>query len=186
VPPMNRVVRGALLGSAFLLAACGAGPAAPTIPTETSVDATPTAAPATATIVPTPSALASEAATAFTTDDVAIAKVIKDSADAAVAPLGKVATMSLEKQLALFQPAIPWIKDQVGQVQKLSPSGCTEEAVGLFKEGMRRYQNLAQDFLDWREWGAAGLPYTLSVPKRVAKLLSDAVVALEAHCPLPA
>ena len=183
--PMHRLPRAALLGAAFVLAACAAGPGAPTTPTETSVAATPTAAP-TATPAPTPTALASEAATAFTTDDVAIAKIIQDSADAAVGPLGKVASMSLDKQLALFQPAIPWIKDQVGQVQKLSPSGCTEEAVGLFKEGMRRYQNLAQDFLDWREWGAAGLPYTLSVPKRVAKLLSDAVVALGAHCPLPA
>ena len=171
---------------AFLVAACAAGPGAPTAATSTSAAATPTAAAATSTPAPTQTAAASEAPTAFTTDDVAIAKVIKDSADAAVAPLGKVASMSLEKQLALFQPAIPWIKDQVGQVQKLSPSACTADAVKLFKEGMRRYQNLAQDFLDWREWGAAGLPYTLSVPKRVAKLLSDAVVALEAHCPLPA
>ena len=184
--PMNRVLRGAALAAAFLLAACGAGPAAPTAPVSTSELATPTTVPATATPAPTPTALASEAATTYTTDDVAIAKIIKDSADAAVPPLGKVATMSLEKQLALFQPAIPWIKDQVGQVQALSPSACTADAVGLFKEGMRRYQNLAQDFLDWREWGAAGLPYTLSVPKRVAKLLSDAVVALEAHCPMPA
>ena len=184
--PMHRLARGALLGAALLLAACSGGPGAPTGPIETSAGATPTAVPATASPAPTPSALASEAAAAFTTDDVAIAKIIKDSADTAIAPLGKVASMSLDKQLALFQPAIPWIKAQVGQVQKLSPSACTEEAVGLFKEGMRRYQNLAQDFLDWREWGAAGLPYTLSVPKRVAKLLSDAVVALEAHCPMPA
>ena len=183
---MNRVPRVAPLAVSFLVAACAAGPGAPTAATPTSAAVTQTAVPATPAAAPTATAAASEATTSFTTDDVAIAKIIRDSADAAVGPLGKVASMSLEKQLALFQPAIPWIKDQVGQVQKLSPSACTEEAVGIFKEGMRRYQNLAQDFLDWREWGAAGLPYTLAVPKRVAKLLSDAVVALDAHCPLPA
>ena len=130
--------------------------------------------------------VASEAAGTFTTDDVAIAKIIKDSAADAIPKLGTVASLSLEKQTALFLPARAWIQALLDLDAQLSPSSCTKDAVDVFNDAMARYRNLAQDFLDWREWGAAGLPYTLSVPKRIATLLGDAVTALEAHCPLPA
>jgi hypothetical protein len=176
----------AVIGAALLVAACGAGPGPPAGATATAATATPTAVPATATPVPTPTTLPSEAAAAFTTDDTAIAKIIKDSADEAVPKLETVSKMSLEQQAALFLPVRMWITVQLDHVAALTPSGCTTDAVHLFKDGMARYKTIAQDFLDWREWGAAGLPYTLSEPKRAAKLLTDAVAALETHCPLPA
>jgi len=94
----------------------------------------------------------------FTTDDVAIAKIIKDSAADAIPKLGTVASLSLEKQTALFMPARAWIQAQLDHVAGLSPSSCTKDAVDVFNDAMGRYRNLAQDFLDWREWGAAGLP----------------------------
>jgi len=175
-----------VMGTALLLAACGAGPGAPTDAAPASAAATTTAVPATATPVPTPTVLPSEGPGTFTTDDVAIAKIIRDSADEAVPKLETVAKMSLDEQAALFLPVRMWITVQLEHVAALSPSGCTSDAVHLFNDGMTRYKNIAQDFLDWREWGAAGLPYTLSQPKRAAKLLTDAVTALEAHCPLPA
>ena len=182
---MNRLLRAALLGAAFLVAACGAGPGAPTATTLVSPIATPTAVPPTATPVPTPTTLPSEGPGTFTTDDEAIAKFIKGSAAEAIPKLGTVASLSLEKQTALVLPVRSWIQAQLDHVAALSPSSCTKDAVDVFMVGMGRHRNLAQDFLDWREWGAAGLPYTLSVPKRVAQLLGDAVTALEAHCPIP-
>ena len=174
------------VGAAMLVAACGAAPGASTGAGATSAVATPTAVPATASPLPSPTTLPSEAALTFTTDDEAIAKVVKDSAAEAIPKLGTVARLSLEAQTTLFIPVPGWINAQLGQVARLSPSTCTTDAVKLFKDAMGRYKNHAQDFLDWREWGAAGLPYTLAVPKHVAKLLGDAVTALEAHCPLPA
>jgi hypothetical protein len=93
-----------------------------------------------------------------TTDDEAIAKIIKESAADAIPKLGTVASLSLEKQTALFMPARSWIQAQLDDVAQLSPSSCTKDAVDVFNDGMARYRNLAQDFLDWREWGAAGLP----------------------------
>jgi hypothetical protein len=175
-----------VIGAAFLMAACGAGPGAPTGTTASAPVATPTIVPATATPVPTPTTLPSETPGTFTTDDVAIAKIVKDSAAEAIPKLETVAKLSLEQQTALFLPVRMWITVQLEHVAALSPSGCTKDAVDLFNDGMGRYRNIAQDFLDWREWGAAGLPYTLSEPKRAAKLLGDAVTALGAHCPLPA
>jgi hypothetical protein len=172
----------AVIGAALLVAACSAGPGA----TATPPVATPTVVPATATPVPTPTTLPSEAASTFTTDDVAIATIIKESAAEAIPKLETVAKLSLKEQTALFLPVRMWITVQLTDVSALSGSSCTDEAVQLFKDGMGRYRNIAQDFLDWREWGAAGLPYTLSEPKRAAKLLADAVTALGAHCPLPA
>jgi len=158
VPAMNGALRAALLGAALLVAACGAGPGAPIATTLASPIATPTAVPPTATSVPTPTALASDSPGTFTTDDVAIAKIIKDSAADAIPKLGTVASLSLEKQTALFMPARAWIQAQLDHVAGLSPSSCTKDAVDVFNDAMGRYRNLAQDFLDWREWGAAGLP----------------------------
>ena len=174
------------VGAAMLVAACGAAPGASTGAGATSAVATPTAVPATASPLPSPTTLPSEAALTFTSDDEAIAKVVRDSAAEAIPKLQTVARLSLEAQTALFIPVPGWINAQLGQVARLSSSSCTTDAVKLFKDAMGRYKNLAQDFLDWREWGAAGLPYTLAVPKHVAKLLGDAVTALEARCPLPA
>jgi hypothetical protein len=186
---MTGRVRATLAAAALLLGACGAAPGASS-PASSTTPATATAAttPSTSsapTAAPTASAAAAATAGAYTADDEQIAAIIRESETAAVPDLMTVASLTLKQQAALFLPVRAWIKAQTGKVDDLAATACTSAAVKLFKDGMERYRNIAQDFLDWREWGAAGLPYARSAPLQAAKLLTGAVSALAATCAVP-
>ena len=175
-----RAAKAALI--AMFVAACGGGAGASLVPTPPP--ATPTAAPATPTLEPTEAASPTAApATAYTTDDVQIAELVRTISAEATAELLALGDMSLDAQLPALMPVPAWVNERKAEVDALTPSTCTQEAVLLFHRGIDRYSDVAEKFLAWREWGVIGDPYPANMPLQAVAFLEDALESLGAHCP---
>jgi len=167
---------------AVALAACGSGAAGTVVPT--IEPATPTATPAAATqapsVAPSPTAAA---ATSYTADDTQIAALMTSISADATKKLLALKDMDLNQQLAALTPVQKWVNERKAEVNKLTPSDCTEAAVLLFFRGLDKYSDIAEKFLAWREWGVVGAPYPRNMPMQAADYLKKSLAELTATCP---
>ena len=167
---------------AYALAGCASGPGAPASPT--IEPATPTVTPAPVTqapsIAPSPTA---GAATSYTADDTQIAALMTSISADATKKLLALKDMDLNQQLAALTPVQKWVNERKAEVNKLTPSDCTEAAVLLFFRGLDKYSDIAEKFLAWREWGVIGAPYPRNMPMQATDYLTKAQAELTATCP---
>ena len=170
------------LVSAVALVGCGSGAPATAVPT--IEPATPTATLAAGTqapsVAPSPTAAA---ATSYTADDTQIAAMMTSISAEATAKLLALKDMDLNQQLAALTPVPKWVNDRKAEVNKLTPSDCTEAAVLLFFRGLDKYSDIAEKFLAWREWGVIGDPYPRNMPMQAADYLKKSLAELTATCP---
>jgi len=167
---------------ALALAGCASGPGAPPSPTNGPAMPTPTSAPVTQvpSLAPSPTP---GAATAYTADDTQIAALLTSISADATKKLLALKDMDLNQQLAALTPVQKWVNERKAEVNKLTPSDCTEAAVLLFFRGLDKYSDIAEKFLAWREWGVVGAPYPRNMPMQATDYLKNAQAELTAVCP---
>jgi hypothetical protein len=173
----------ALVGLLVAGCAVGAGPTPqPATPVVTAAPATPTPAPPSAEPSVPPSA-SPVANTIFTADDEAIATIVQTAADEAIPQLKVLNDTDPDKLEDLFLPLGEWITAQRTDVEALTASSCTAEAVELFEDGLAQYDAIRKKFLAWRDWGANGNAFPPGAPREASDTFKAAVDELAAHCP---
>jgi hypothetical protein len=120
--------------------------------------------------------------TVYTAADEEIATFIKTGASQAIPRLQHLNVTDPGTLKDLFVPLGTWIARQLTGVEAFSPSGCTADAVAKFIEGMDAYDEIREEFLAWKDWGAHGHAFHPEAPRQAAALLEQAVVELDAHC----
>jgi hypothetical protein len=159
-----------------LAAPAGTGLPAPAITPGVESAAVPSPRP---TARPSATALA---ATAYAGDDAAIATVVRDGVTVAVGQLRDLDDNDPDKLQTLFTPLGSWISARESAIEALTPSTCTAEAVELFLDGLRQYDDIRKDFNAWRDWGAHGHPFAPVAPRLAVETFEQAVAALIATC----
>jgi hypothetical protein len=178
------MMRAAVALVALLMAGCTAGAGATAEPSTPAVTAAPiTPAPATSSVEPSAPPSESPADnTVFTPDDTEIATLITAAVDEAVPQLAVLNDSDPSKLEDLFLPLGEWISAQRTDVEALTPSSCTTEAVDLFEQGLSQYDAIRKKFLAWRDWGANGNAFPPGAPREASDTLKAAVDELGAHC----
>jgi hypothetical protein len=183
----------ALTLAAFLLAGCTGGPGAtpsPATPAATTESAAPTASPLTTPPSAPPTTRPTAPPTARpvldsvpTADDKEIAKLIRAGAEAAIPQLKLLNDMDPSRLEDLFLPLDTWITNQMAAIEAYTPSSCTATASTLFVDGMDAYDDIRQTFMDWRDWGAHGHPFSPGAPRLAVAMFEEALAELEVNCP---
>lgn len=168
----------------FLLAGCVARPDATPAAPDLDAPSASSAPSANASKADAASPAASPALVAtYTADDEEIAKLVRAGADEAIAQIKLLNKMDPGTLEDVFLPLGTWIADTTARVDRYSPSSCTETAAALFVEAMDAYDDIRQTFLEWRDWGAHGHPFSPGAPPLIVKDLEAAVAELMVHCP---
>jgi hypothetical protein len=160
----------------------GAGPTPqPATLAATAAPVTPTPAPPSAEPSVPPSA-SPVANTTFTADDEAIATIVKTAVDEAIPQLKVLNDTDPDKLEDLFLPLGDWITARRTDVEALTASNCTTDAVELFEDGLAQYDAIRKKFLAWRDWGANGNAFPPGAPREASETFTAAVDELDAHC----
>ena len=121
--------------------------------------------------------------TSYTADDEAIAALIREDAAAAVPQLQALNDSDPSKLEGTFLPLGAWISEQKTALAAYTPSSCTTEAVELFVEGLDQYDDIREQFLAWRDWGAKGHAFSPWAPGEAVEVFEAALVELDTRCP---
>jgi hypothetical protein len=169
---------------ALLVAGCSVGTGSTPEPASPAVTAPPVSpAPATPSAEPSAPPSASPVAnTTFTADDEAIAAIVTSAVDEAIPQLKVLNDTDPSKLEDLFLPLGEWIATQRTDLEALTASNCTTEAVELFEDGLAQYDAIRKKFLAWRDWGANGNAFPPGAPREASDTLEAAVAELDAHC----
>jgi hypothetical protein len=168
---------------ALLVTGCAVGAGPTPEPATPAVTAPGTPAPATPSAEPSvPPSASPVANTVFTPDDEEISKVVTSAVDEALPQLKVLNDTDPSKLEDLFVPLGDWITTQRADVEALTASSCTAEAVDLFEDGLAQYDAIRKKFLAWRDWGANGNAFPPGAPREASDTLQAAVDELDAHC----
>jgi hypothetical protein len=118
-----------------------------------------------------------------TADDQEIARLIRAGAEAAIPQLKVLNDMDPSRLEDLFLPLDIWITNQMAGIEAYTPSNCTAAANTLFVDGMDAYDDIRQTFMDWRDWGAHGHPFSPGAPRLAVAMFEEALAELEVNCP---